>query len=462
MQEVTKRALKNALKNCETKVAQFNQRARQRAGFQWANQRAGFQWARQWAGFQWARQWAGFKWNGVVLLGAVLLSLLFVGNLQAQSLNDQSSVSTKQGFFAGIVYLQGFGVDTTKTSTSSAGYRITGNYSNYETGIDATGGNPFAQALTITGIRTLVEKNCEGSDISIDIAGDGEYYFRQNFDSFDSGAKNDATVTRSSPTISFLVGLLDTDTGLYPKSHCERYFYGDLSSDRETIIFSAYSVTADSPSASVTNTESDEIKGVGLQFGWRGEKWRASLTHFTGKGGANELVNTVVMAEYFFHEELFVGGGLASMKLTNGSTSASATSPVITVGYKENLTPNLFFNISLTKYISGISLSGSTPASAPITTGRTFSETQIEIGKKDSNKATIGVASVRVGRLGTGTGANQNGFRHRQGGSDNRIEATQFRSRDVEIQEVTIPATQKIEAEIKAPVVFSISLLWRF
>ncbi len=447
MQEVTKRALKTPLKNCETKVAQ--------AGFQWANQ-----WANQRAGFQWANQRAGFQWNGVVLLGAVLLSLLFVGNLQAQSPNG----NTKQGFFAGIVYLQGFGVDTTKTSTSSAtGYEITG-YSNDETRIDATSGLSYwdTPAGTTAGIgaRALIAANCERDATNTTYLGEN-YYLPRNFyffDSFDPGAKqsladinssmNDATVTFNDDTISsriFRSGLVAGET-----SYCKTYF-----DSLPQINFSAYDVTPDSPSKPpVTSTESNALNGVGLQFGWRGEKWRASLTHFTGKGGANELVNTVVMAEYFFHEEFFVGGGLASMKLTNGSTSASATSPVITVGYKENLTPNLFFNISLTKYISGISLSRST---SPTATNKTFTRTQTERGK-DSHKATIGSRITVPANRQSGVGA----IFQQAAGPDNRIEVTQFRSRDVEIEEVTTPATQKIEAEIKAPVVVSISLLWRF
>ncbi len=423
MERVSKRALKTPLKNCETKLAQ--------AGFQ----RASF--------------------RGALLLGAVLLSLLFVGNLQAQS-----SVSTKQGFFAGIVYLQGFGVDTTKTSTNSTtGYRVT--YSNETTGIDATSGLAYwdtpAGTTVGIGVRALIEANCESGALTV-----GDYSIGSEiFFSFDPGAKpsladinsptNDATVTFHDGDISdrtFPSGLVAGK-----KSYCETYF-----DNLPEIEFSAYEIaTPDSPSKPpVTSTESDALNGVGLQFGWRGEKWRASLTHFTGKGGANELVNTVVMAEYFFHEEFFAGGGLASMKLTNGSTSASATSPVLTVGYKENLTPNLFFNISLTKYISGISLSRSISPTAVV--NKTFTRTQTERGK-DSHKATLGGSRLILDISGTGISPI---FVYSNIPPDQRIEVTQFRSRDVEIQEVTTPAAQKIEAEIKAPVVVSISLHWRF
>ncbi len=419
MQEVSKMALKNALKNCETKVAQFN---------------------------QWANKWAGFKWNGVVLLGAVLLSLLFVGNLQAQS-----SASTKQGFFAGIVYLQGFGVDTTKTSTSSTtGYEITG-YGEETTGIEITEIRLSRSPEVRAGISALMTATCQEGKASVDSKGTDYYFISNNFHSFTEGTKLSNYGNNIFPVPRY--NGKDENT-----SACFNYFFGDLSSDRTTISFSEYEIaTPDSLSKSpLPSTESDAINGVGLQVGWRGEKWRASLTHFTGKGGANELVNTVVMAEYFFHEEFFAGGGLASMKLTNGSTSASATSPVLTVGYKENLTPNLFFNISLTKYISGISLSRSTN-SAQIPTGRTFSETQSGEG---GDSLTIG-ADICNSPSCTSTTIN---FQENYVTPtlDHRIQATQVRTRDVEIQEVETPAAQKIEAEIKAPVVVSISLLWRF
>ncbi len=426
MERITKRALKTPLKNCEKKVAQ--------AGFQ----RASF--------------------RGALLLGAVLLSLLFIGNLQAQS-----SVSTKQGFFAGIVYLQGFGVDTTKTSTNSAtGFRISG-YRDATSRIDT---NFKISGVIPAGIKALMKANCE-RDATTVTQPDGVYSFREGFfSSFTAGARpsiadlndplNDATVTGLNiniPSRNFRTGLTEGET-----SYCYRYFYGDLSHERTAINFSAYDVTADTLSkSSLPSTKSDALNGVGLQVGWRGEKWRASLTHFTGKGGTNELVNTVVMAEYFFHEEFFAGGGLASMKLTNGSTSASATSPVLTVGYKENLTPNLFFNISLTKYISGVSLSRSTPASAPIPTGAPLiRKTQTERG----DSATIGSSNlINAGSSATLFHATiVNGIVD----SDLRIEVTQVGSRDVEIQEVETPAAEKIEAEIKAPVVVSISLLWRF
>ena len=59
-----------------------------------------------------------------------------------------------------------------------------------------------------------------------------------------------------------------------------------------------------------------------------------------------------------------MGAGLASIKLTNSSpgssTSASATSPVLQVGYAEKLTSNLQLSIGVLQYSSGLSLSSTT------------------------------------------------------------------------------------------------------
>ena len=159
----------------------------------------------------------------------------------------------------------------------------------------------------------------------------------------------------------FPTGLVDGET-----SHCFQYFYGDLSSDRSPLFSAGYEVTADSGTPPQVSAESDKLSGVGLQFGYRGEKWRASFTHYTGQGGDNEFTNSLVMADYFFSGEFFVGAGIASMQLTNSSagssTSASATSPVLQVGYTENLTKNLQLSIGVLQYSSGLSLShSSTP-----------------------------------------------------------------------------------------------------
>ena len=85
------------------------------------------------------------------------------------------------------------------------------------------------------------------------------------------------------------------------------------------------------------------------------------------------------MADYFFQEKFFVGAGLASIKLTNSSSgsslSASATSPVLQVGYSENLTSNLKLSIGVLQYSSGLSLS-STTSTTTTPTITDFSDTQ--------------------------------------------------------------------------------------
>ena len=142
--------------------------------------------------------------------------------------------------------------------------------------------------------------------------------------------------------------------------------------------------------AASSSTESDKLSGIGLQFGYRWEKWRASFTHYTGQGGDNELTNSLVIADYFFQEKFFVGAGLASMQLTNSSSgsslSASATSPVLQVGYTENLTKNLQLSIGVLQYSSGVSLRHSNTSA----TNR-FQETQTVEG----DSATIGSGYIQ-------------------------------------------------------------------
>ena len=209
-----------------------------------------------------------------------------------------------------------------------------------------------------------------------------------------------------------------------------------------------YEVTADSGTPPQVSAESDKLSGIGLQFGYRGEKWRASFTHYTGQGGDHEFTNSLVMADYFFSGEFFVGAGIASMQLTNSSagssTSASATSPVLQVGYTENLTSNLQLSIGLLQYSSGLSLShSSTPA-----TGKSLQETQTVIG----DSATIGVR-IYIGTTFVGL------TYEASTPSDERVEVTQVGERTVNIEEIVTPAgAGNTEAELKAPTVISISL----
>ena len=397
----------------------------------------------------WASKTATAKITAKITTTALLFFLaLFTltTNLKAQAVQD----SSKSGFFAGFVVLDGFQVDSTKSVSTSptTSYRVTGYEDDETTRIDATGGNPHQNAATQTGIRALFSANCETGETSVD--SNGEYYFSAEvFESFSPGrrptaeqiANGDATVTTlNTEGNSFRTGVVDGET-----SHCYRYFYGNLADERSPLFSAGYEVTADSGTPQIS-AESDKLSGIGLQFGYRGEKWRASFTHYTGQGGDHEFTNSLVIVDYFFSGEFFVGAGIASMQLTNSSagssTSASATSPVLQVGYTENLTSNLQLSIGVLQYISGLSLShSSTPA-----TNR-FQETQTAIG----DSATIGSSSINIpGDSITLEYTNV---------QDSRIEATQVGTRTVNIEEIITPAGGgNTEAEIKAPTVISISL----
>ena len=378
--------------------------------------------------------------------------------LIAQAVQNNS----KSGFFAGFVYLQGFQVDSNKSiseSTVTTSYEVTG-YSGATTRIDATGGIPSRS--DIVGIRALFSANCETGAASIDI--NGAYYFdTDSYESFSPGRKptaeqianGDATVTITDPEGN----LFPSGRGVGETSHCYRHFYGDLSTDRvKNFNFEVYSVsTMDSPQIipASSSTESDKLSGIGLQFGYRWEKWRASFTHYQGQGGDNELTNSLVIADYFFQEKFFVGAGLASIKLTNSSSgnslSASATSPVLQVGYAEKLTSNLQLSIGVLQYSSGLSLSSTTTTPTTTPTIADFSDTQTATNVGDS--ATIGIIGVKI----TGSSVN---LLYNVGGNDDRVEVTQVGERTVNIEETVTPAGGEttIEAELKAPTVISISL----
>ena len=201
-------------------------------------------------------------------------------NLKAQAVQENS----KSGFFAGFVVLDGFQVDSTKSITASetTSYRVTG-YSPETTRIDATGGNPYQSAARQTAVRALLSANCETEAITID--SNGSYSIQaESFTSFSPGPKpasvhianGDATVTTADPNgNAFRTGVVDGET-----SHCFQYFYGDLSAERSPLFSAGYEVTADSGTPPQVSAESDKLSGIGLQFGYRGEKWRASFTHY--------------------------------------------------------------------------------------------------------------------------------------------------------------------------------------
>ena len=181
-----------------------------------------------------------------------------------------------------------------------------------------------------------------------------------------------------------------------------------------------------------------------------GKNGELPLPTILGTGGDHEFTNSLVMADYFFSGEFFVGAGLASMQLTNSSagssTSASATSPVLQVGYTENLTKNLQLSIGVLQYSSGLSLSHSTTP-----TTNSLQKTQTVAG----DSAVISYHTIVYNtlviepniRLNSSTGELI---------EDLRTVVTQEGTRTVNIEEIVTPAGGgTIEAELKAPTVIS-------
>ena len=384
-------------------------------------------------------------------------------NLKAQAVQDNS----KSGFFAGFVVLDGFQVDSTKSVSTSptTSYRVT-SYANETREIIADAAaaydTPFNGVVRSNGIEALLKANCKTGAVAATTDGVNYMIKIHLFPSFDEGTEigefSSVTTTADNPyTISstniyhqrFPSGLdsaVNSVTGY--ASYCYQYFYGDLSAERN--LFTEYEVTDDAvvgEAAPQVSTESDKLSGIGLQFGYRWKKWRASFTHYTGQGGDNELTNSLVIADYFFQEKFFVGAGLASIKLTNSSpgssTSASATSPVLQVGYAEKLTSNLQLSIGVLQYSSGLSLSSTT--STTTTPDITYLEdTQTATGDSAVLGSEMlynmrGISAIYTRGSG-GTGDFQ---------EDLRTIVTQVGTRTVNIQKTVTPAGGgTIEAEI--------------
>ena len=397
-------------------------------------------------------------------------------NLKAQAVQDNS----KSGFFAGFVVLDGFQVDSTKSVSTSptTSYRVT-SYANETREIIADAAaaydTSFNDVVRSNGIEALLKANCKTGAVAATTDGVNYMIKIHLFPSFDEGTEigefSSVTTTADNPyTISstniyhqrFPSGLdsaVNSVTGY--ASYCYQYFYGDLSAERSPLFSAGYEVTADSGTPPQVSTESDKLSGIGLQFGYRWKKWRASFTHYTGQGGDNELTNSLVIADYFFQEKFFVGAGLASMQLTNSSpgssTSASATSPVLQVGYAEKLTSNLQLSIGVLQYSSGLSLSSTT--STTTTPDITYLEdTQTATGDSAvlGSEMLYNMRSISAiyTRGSGGTGDFQ---------EDLRTIVTQVGTRTVNIQKTVTPAGGgTIEAEIKAPTVISISLQLSF
>ena len=372
--------------------------------------------------------------------------------------------------------LDGFQVDSTKSVSTSptTSYRVT-SYANETREIIADAAaaydTPFNGVVRSNGIEALLKANCKTGAVAATTDGVNYMIKIHLFPSFDEGTEigefSSVTTTADNPyTISstninhqrFPSGLDSAVNGVTGyASYCYQYFYGDLSAERSPLFSAGYEVTADSGTPPQVSAESDKLTGIGLQFGYRGEKWRASFTHYTGQGGDNELTNSLVIADYFFQEKFFVGAGLASMQLTNSSpgssTSASATSPVLQVGYAEKLTSNLQLSIGVLQYSSGLSLSSTT--STTTTPDITYLEdTQTATGDSAVLGSEMlynmrGISAIYTRGSG-GTGDFQ---------EDLRTIVTQVGTRTVNIQKTVTPAggAETIEAELKAPTVISIS-----
>ena len=418
----------------------------------------------------WASKTATAKITAKITTTALLFFLaLFTltTNLKAQAVQEDS----KSGFFAGFVVLDGFQVDSTKSVTTSETTVYKVSYSNEinEIRVDAAAAldPPLSGVVRSDGVEALFKESCQTNANVVSVGGIDYTFVVSVLNSFDAGTatgeSSPVTTTADNPyTITESINYQEFPSGFNTQhitgyqSYCYQYFYGGLAAER-TPLFSEYEVTPDSGTPPQVSAESDKLSGVGLQFGYRWEKWRASFTHYTGQGGDHEFTNSLVMADYFFSGEFFVGAGIASMQLTNSSagssTSASATSPVLQVGYTENLTKNLQLSIGVLQYSSGVSLSHSSTSAT-----NSLQETQTVDGDSAVIGASIGYSASLVINTFYFENSSTGAFTE-----DLRTVVTQEGTRTVNIEEIVTPAGGgNTEAELKAPTVISITLQLSF
>ena len=300
----------------------------------------------------WASKTATAKITAKITTTALLFFLaLFTltTNLKAQAVQEDS----KSGFFAGFVVLDGFQVDSTKSVTTSETTVYKVSYSNEinEIRVDAAAAldPPLSGVVRSDGVEALFKESCQTNANVVSVGGIDYTFVVSVLNSFDAGTatgeSSPVTTTADNPyTITESINYQEFPSGFNTQhitgyqSYCYQYFYGGLAAER-TPLFSEYEVTPDSGTPPQVSAESDKLSGVGLQFGYRWEKWRASFTHYTGQGGDHEFTNSLVMADYFFSGEFFVGAGIASMQLTNSSAGIIGAS----IGYSESLVINTFY-----------------------------------------------------------------------------------------------------------------------
>ncbi len=291
MKGVSKKTLKTSLKNYKTKAAQ--------------------------AGFQWANQWAGFQWNAVVLLGAILLSSLFVGKgLQAQ--DSQTSKIGKGSWFIGVTpYVLGLSESKTSARIASA----------TPTGVTVDSDEFSFTAVAPSDIELGEEgAQAKAQEVAKNICKTGfAIPATNNTDATNTGF-NDFQFALENGTYNNSVYAYNDST------HCRDHFTTLLANATQAVTFKL-------PETSKPATA--KWSGAGLHFGWQfPEGNRVGLQIHNWKGGDSEISSQIAMYDYFFSKGFYAGVGAGTLQLKALGKTQSQTAPAVNLGWQYSIKEN--------------------------------------------------------------------------------------------------------------------------
>ncbi len=387
-------------------------------------------------GFQGGFGW-GFQWNRVLLLGAILLSLLFVGSLRAQ---EAPEIASQKGWFVGVNPLI-FGankIETKTTVVSTGGGEVTvgdltadGNDPSYllleasqNVAIELCAGTATDRIKQFTEIFYLAEDRSDSTDAIYDV-NDGFKSARFRLNGIQRELAEGITLRSISNSAISSSPIADDD--------CEKAFAGLRKKFSEDLSYTAGS--------SETST-GKALAGNGLQVGYRDGDYRYSLSNFSWAAGSDKLDSQVLLIEYFIAKGFSAGIGVANVKLDSSAGPYSQRANVYSLSYQYPIWKNLFVEASYMLISADISVQ----------------EDIVEVFKPVQTDTRVLGFFTTTGYDTTGFAANIHAYNassgHSQGYRRVTVKRTQTRS--------DYKTTTTKSVEIKNPAAFRINFIWRF
>ncbi len=303
-------------------------------------------------GFHGSFQW-GFQWNKVLLLGAVLLSFQFVGNLQAQ--DSQTSKIGKGGWFIGLTpYALGLSESKTSaritsnptgvTTDSGAGFSFTA-VAPSDANLGATGSQAHAQAAAVslckTGFAIPATDNTDATNTDF-----GGFRFAPADGTYDGNV------------YQFNVS-----------THCRDYFAGLLANATQVVPFQ-------SPEASKPATA--KWSGAGLHFGWQfPEGDRVGLQLHNWKGDGTEVSSQIAIYDYFFPKGFYAGLGIGTLQLKALGKTESQRATAVNLGWQYSIKENLKLELGYLLLNGEVTVKKETRATRNVVISRAEVPTQV-------------------------------------------------------------------------------------